>query len=128
MPGQVLCLGTPGDDCNDTYVVEPNDTCEKVASAHSVDLGILYHNNPQLDAKCDNMYIGEVCLLGLSIDMMGNFTHHRYYVWPALIMRLHSPLVLCRLPRYPRRHIQHPRICHGAIRPCLGALNGLPYS
>lgn len=127
MPGQVLCLGTPGADCNNTYVVEPNDTCEKVAAAHSTDLGVLYHNNPQLNGKCDNMYIGEVCLFGFSTDVMRNFTHHRYYAWPALIMRLHSPLVRFQLPRYPRRHIQQPRICHGVIRPCLGALNGLSY-
>ena len=68
MPGQALCLGTPGDDCTDTYVVEANDTCEKVVAAHGpkLDLGILYHNNPQLNTKCDNMYIGEVCLLELS--------------------------------------------------------------
>jgi hypothetical protein len=66
MPGQPLCLGTAGADCDDTYVVEPNDTCEKVAAAHKTDLGVLYHNNPQLNAKCDNMYIGEVCSLGLS--------------------------------------------------------------
>ncbi|KAN0104028.1 carbohydrate-binding module family 50 protein [Russula decolorans] len=68
MPGQVLCLGTPGADCNNTYVVEPNDTCEEVATAHKVDLGVLYHNNPQLNAKCDNMYIGEVlCVAGTGI-------------------------------------------------------------
>jgi hypothetical protein len=67
MPGQDLCLGTSGEDCTNTYVVEPNDTCDKVAHAHKIDLGVLYHNNPQLDAKCDNMYIGEVCLIGLSM-------------------------------------------------------------
>lgn len=61
------------------------------------------------------------------INMMGNFTHHRYYAWPILMLRLHSLLARFRLPRYPRRHIQRPRICHGAIRPCLGALNGLSY-
>jgi len=60
MPGQSLCLGTAGEDCTDTYVVQPNDTCEEVADAHKVDLGVLYHNNPQLHPTCDNMYIGEV--------------------------------------------------------------------
>lgn len=64
MPGQDLCLGTASDDCTTTYVVEPNDDCDKVAHAHKIDLGVLRHNNPQLDGKCDNMYIGEVCLLG----------------------------------------------------------------
>jgi hypothetical protein len=57
--------------------------------------------------------------------MGNNFTHHRYYAWLALVLRLHSPLVRYQLPRYPRRHIrQHRRICHGAIRPCLGASDG----
>ena len=65
MPGQPLCLGTTGEDCTDTYVVQPNDTCEEVAAAHKADLGVLYHNNPQLNAKCDNLYVGEVCLLAL---------------------------------------------------------------
>jgi LysM domain len=63
-PGQVLCLGTPDDDCSTTYVVKPNDSCDDVAAAHKIDPSVLYHNNPQLDAKCDNMYIGEVCVLG----------------------------------------------------------------
>jgi hypothetical protein len=66
MPGQPLCLGTAGEDCTDTYVVQPNDTCEEVADAHKVDLGVLYHNNPQLHTKCDNLYVGEVCVLGFS--------------------------------------------------------------
>jgi len=60
MPGQVLCLGTSGDDCTNTYVVKPNDICHDVAAAHKIDLAIFFHNNPQLDAKCDNLYIGEV--------------------------------------------------------------------
>jgi len=60
VPGQVLCLGSPGHDCCTTYVVEPNDDCYKVADAHHIDLHMIYQNNPQLDAKCDNMYIGEV--------------------------------------------------------------------
>jgi LysM repeat protein len=67
MPGQSLCLGTAGQDCTDTYVVQPNDTCEEVANANKVDLGVLYQNNPQLNnPTCNNMYVGEVCVLGLS--------------------------------------------------------------
>ena len=62
-----MCLGTAGQDCTDTYVVQPNDTCEEVADANKVDLGVLYQNNPQLhNPTCNNMYVGEVCVLGLS--------------------------------------------------------------
>jgi len=68
VPGQPLCLGSAGEDCTDTYVVEPNDTCDKVATAHKIDTAILYSNNPQLNKKCDNMYIGEVlCVAGTGV-------------------------------------------------------------
>jgi len=60
MPGQVLCLGTADDDCSTTYVVKPNDDCYEVAAAYNIDLGVLYHNNPQINGECSNMYIGEV--------------------------------------------------------------------
>ncbi|KAH9997141.1 hypothetical protein BJV74DRAFT_826891 [Russula compacta] len=60
VPGQTLCLGTHGQDCTATYVVQPNDICKKVTHDHHIDLAVLYHNNPQLNAGCTNMYIGEV--------------------------------------------------------------------
>ncbi|KAI0682386.1 hypothetical protein BC835DRAFT_893160 [Cytidiella melzeri] len=64
-PGQVLCLGTEGADCQTTYIVQAGDTCEAVQSNHNINSTILYANNPQINAGCDNIYIGEVlCVEG----------------------------------------------------------------
>ena len=57
---QVLCLGTEGEDCTTTHVVVPNDSCELLTSTYGVNSTILYQNNPQLDAECSNLYVGEV--------------------------------------------------------------------
>ncbi|KAH9060510.1 hypothetical protein EDB87DRAFT_1561813 [Lactarius vividus] len=65
LPGQKLCLGHSGKDCTTTYVVKPNDDCDIVSSAYNINATVLYHNNPQLNADCSNMYIGEVlCVAG----------------------------------------------------------------
>ncbi|KAH9042432.1 hypothetical protein EDB85DRAFT_2131063 [Lactarius pseudohatsudake] len=62
LPGQPLCLGHSGKDCTTTYVVKPNDDCNIVSSAYNINATVLSHNNPQLNADCSNMYIGEVCV------------------------------------------------------------------
>ena len=58
--GQTLCLGTEGEDCKTTHVVEANDSCDGLYSTYGINSTVLFHNNPQLDAACDNLYIGEV--------------------------------------------------------------------
>lgn len=58
--GEVLCLGYPGEDCTQTYVVTNGDTCDGVAYTFGINTTILYTNNPQLDQECTNLYIGEV--------------------------------------------------------------------
>lgn len=58
--GQVLCLGTDGEDCKTTHVVVSDDTCDLLTSTYGINSTLLYHNNPQLDTECDNLYIGEV--------------------------------------------------------------------
>jgi len=68
LPGQTLCLGTSGKDCTTTYVVKPNDDCDMVSSAYNINTTVLSHNNPQLNADCSNLYIGEVlCVAGTVI-------------------------------------------------------------
>ena len=62
---QVLCLGTEGEDCTTTHVVAPNDSCELLTSTYGVNSTILYQNNPQLDAECSNLYVGEVRYVSL---------------------------------------------------------------
>ncbi len=58
--GQNLCLGTEGEDCSNTHVVEANDTCDILYNTYGINSTILYNNNPQLNSACDNLYMGEV--------------------------------------------------------------------
>ncbi|KZT64809.1 carbohydrate-binding module family 50 protein, partial [Daedalea quercina L-15889] len=73
-PGEQLCLGYVGSDCTDTYVVQANETCDDVASAYSMNSTVLLNNNPNIDADCSNMYIGEVRSIPLprmlNLDLM----------------------------------------------------------
>ncbi|KAL0577552.1 hypothetical protein V5O48_004450 [Marasmius crinis-equi] len=63
-PGASICLGYEGEDCTSTYVVKAQDTCDQINSAHSLDITTLLANNPQINDKCDNIYVGEVlCVL-----------------------------------------------------------------
>ena len=64
-PGQSLCLGKTGEDCTATYVVKPNDTCDLVVSQSGTNSTMLWANNPQIDAGCTNIYVGEVSGHGL---------------------------------------------------------------
>ncbi|KAI0788969.1 hypothetical protein BC629DRAFT_1288136, partial [Irpex lacteus] len=58
--GQVLCLGNEGEDCKTTFVVQSGDSCEGIQSRHGINSTVLYHNNPQINSDCTNIYIGEV--------------------------------------------------------------------
>ncbi|KAI0916691.1 hypothetical protein AcV5_003111 [Taiwanofungus camphoratus] len=60
VPGNNICLGWVGQDCTTTYVVKLGDTCDDIASANGINSTTLFNNNPQLDAQCDNLYVGEV--------------------------------------------------------------------
>lgn len=57
---QVLCLGTEGEDCTNTHIVAENDSCEFISSTYGLNSTVLFHNNPQIDAECSNIYTGEV--------------------------------------------------------------------
>ncbi|GJJ13031.1 hypothetical protein Clacol_007280 [Clathrus columnatus] len=58
--GQVLCLGTQGQDCDDTLVVEDGDTCDDLISCAGINFTIFWHNNPTINSGCTNLYIGQV--------------------------------------------------------------------
>ncbi|KAF9451422.1 carbohydrate-binding module family 50 protein [Macrolepiota fuliginosa MF-IS2] len=68
-PGQEICLGYPSEDCSTTYVVQDNDTCDGINSAHSLNSTILYLNNPQINQACDNIYIGEVLCVAQNVQV-----------------------------------------------------------
>ncbi|GJE92316.1 LysM domain-containing protein [Phanerochaete sordida] len=59
-PGQTLCLGYEGQDCQTTYVVKGGDTCDQITGAHGINATMLWANNQQINADCTNIYIGEV--------------------------------------------------------------------
>jgi len=58
--GQVLCLGTEGEDCQDVWVVEADDTCDSIAECASTNATMLLLNNPNINDQCTNIYIGQV--------------------------------------------------------------------
>ncbi|TYJ54646.1 hypothetical protein B9479_004680 [Cryptococcus floricola] len=59
-PDQSVCLGIDGQDCTKVYTVVANDTCAWVQEMYGISNETLYSNNPQIDAACENIYIGEV--------------------------------------------------------------------
>jgi hypothetical protein len=65
--GATICLGYLNEDCSDTYVVEAEDTCEDIADGFSIDEATLYNNNPNINDKCTNIYVGEVLCVASSI-------------------------------------------------------------
>ncbi|SJL09337.1 uncharacterized protein ARMOST_12714 [Armillaria ostoyae] len=65
--GSTICLGYLNEDCSDTYVVEAEDTCEDIADGFSIDEATLYNNNPNINDKCTNIYVGEVLCVASSI-------------------------------------------------------------
>ena len=58
--GDSLCLGYTGQDCQTTYVVQKGDTCDQIVQIHGINSTMLYANNPQINADCTNIYVGEV--------------------------------------------------------------------
>jgi hypothetical protein len=47
-PGSSICIGSEGEDCASTYIVQLGNTCEDVYKAAQVNSTIFYLNNPQV--------------------------------------------------------------------------------
>ncbi|EIW56208.1 uncharacterized protein TRAVEDRAFT_129629, partial [Trametes versicolor FP-101664 SS1] len=58
--GEPLCLGIIGEDCDITHVVQPGDSCGVIAQNAKTTLDILLANNPNVNADCTNIGVGEV--------------------------------------------------------------------
>ncbi|KAG2064198.1 hypothetical protein BDR04DRAFT_1235224 [Suillus decipiens] len=58
--GEVICLGIKGHDCYVTQVVQPEDTCQKIANEAGIPIKKLLANNPNINTDCTNLYSGEV--------------------------------------------------------------------
>ncbi|KAL5497774.1 hypothetical protein ACEPAH_2705 [Sanghuangporus vaninii] len=59
-PGEELCLGIVGQDCTTTAVVNSNDTCPSIEAAARISDATLKANNPNINADCSNIAVGEV--------------------------------------------------------------------
>jgi len=60
VPDTEICLGESGMDCTKVYTVVAGDTCEWIQEMYGMTEDVLYGNNPQINAECTNIYIGEV--------------------------------------------------------------------
>jgi hypothetical protein len=60
MPGETICLGTEGADCQTTYLVTAEDICETVVAKNNINSTMLMVNNPNINDDCTNIYPGEV--------------------------------------------------------------------
>ncbi|GJE98015.1 LysM domain-containing protein [Phanerochaete sordida] len=70
-PGEVLCLGTAGEDCSTVHTVQSGDSCAAIADGAGIPVATLLHNNPNVDPACDNIGIGEVLC---TTDVLINYT------------------------------------------------------
>jgi len=59
-PGENICLGITGQDCDIVHVVQQGDFCQGIADAAGTDLDTLLANNPNVASDCSNIYVGEV--------------------------------------------------------------------
>ncbi|KAJ7143021.1 hypothetical protein C8R44DRAFT_866269 [Mycena epipterygia] len=58
-----------GGDCSTTLLVGPEDSCGSIEDERGIDATLLYAHNPQIDANCANLYIGEVLCVASTIDL-----------------------------------------------------------
>ncbi|KAG6831631.1 hypothetical protein H0H92_008708 [Tricholoma furcatifolium] len=50
--------------CDRTYTVASGDTCDAISAAQNVSTYQLALDNPEIDANCDNLVVGETLCLG----------------------------------------------------------------
>ncbi|KAJ7186092.1 hypothetical protein C8R46DRAFT_1289630 [Mycena filopes] len=62
--GEAYCVGGGGQACGKTYVVKSGDGCSSIIGAAGITQARLNALNPQLDANCDNLQVGEILCIG----------------------------------------------------------------
>ncbi|KAF8812728.1 hypothetical protein BYT27DRAFT_7086146 [Phlegmacium glaucopus] len=68
LPGEVLCLGLVGQDCTTVHVVQTDETCVTIASQANISFADLLSDNPNIDAGCTNIVVGEVlCIAPVNV-------------------------------------------------------------
>jgi len=58
--GEPLCLGVTGQDCQTIHVVASGDLCTTIATGANITMSTLLSNNPNINAACTNIDVGEV--------------------------------------------------------------------
>ena len=53
-------MGVAGADCETVTVVEINDSCTAIANRTGISFSLLLTNNPNINADCTNIEVGEV--------------------------------------------------------------------
>jgi hypothetical protein len=59
-PGENLCLGLVGEDCDTVVTIQSGDSCSSIATAANIPVSTLLSNNPNVNTDCSNIYPGEV--------------------------------------------------------------------
>ncbi|EMD32344.1 hypothetical protein CERSUDRAFT_87995 [Gelatoporia subvermispora B] len=70
-PGTIICLGIAGEDCETIHVVQPGDFCAEIADEAGIPISTLLANNPNVNANCTNIDVGEVLC---TADEVFNYT------------------------------------------------------
>ncbi|KAK4687422.1 putative 2-oxoglutarate dehydrogenase E1 component DHKTD1, partial [Tremellales sp. Uapishka_1] len=81
-----VCLGVQGEDCTKVYTIVANDTCEWIEQMYGISNGTLYANNPQINAACDNIYVGEVLCVDTQEYTYPSYNQTAYEIDPLDLM------------------------------------------
>ncbi|KAF5383492.1 hypothetical protein D9757_006090 [Collybiopsis confluens] len=58
--GELLCIPLPPAGCSAQYTVASGDVCISIANKFGITAAQLQSANPQIDAACDNLAVGEL--------------------------------------------------------------------
>ena len=72
---QLICLGIVGQDCTAVHVVLSGENCFEIANSVGIPLNILLTNNPNVNADCTNLVVGEVSTSRLLDLCVENYSH-----------------------------------------------------
>jgi len=67
--GQTICLGTAGEDCQTTHIVQTGDICNTIMTTYGINATMLYTNNPNINSDCTNIYEGEVLCVANAVQV-----------------------------------------------------------
>ncbi|KAM6495201.1 hypothetical protein JOM56_009824 [Amanita muscaria] len=107
VPGQTLCLANVGEDCNNIHVVALGDDCESVQNQAGINSTLLYHNNPQINENCSNIYVGEARFLHFVryLNYLCSCTCVYRFSASPVVLRSRLPLLVVPLRLFPQQQL-----------------------